>query len=140
MAPDIGIGRPREKPASSVASSIANDGAWMRSLRNCQPCGIDRLRLFVGPTGANYVVTADGQRHDLVVPSGAVDVVGDFDVEGCAIGHVTPAFAGKKSIVVHPLADGTNEWALRPIVRVREVDVSNTGCADDHREGEREPR
>jgi len=90
--------------------------------------GVDRLRLFVRPSGSNYVVTSDGQRHNLVVPSGATEVVGDFDVQGCATGHVTLAFAGRKSVIVHPLGNGGNEWQLRPVVQVGEAAVNSTGC------------
>src|SRR5258708_21703394 len=67
--------------------------------------GIERLRLFLNPLGPSYVVTADGLSHALVVPSGAIKVIGDFDAEGCAVGQVTLAFAGRNSIEAHPPGD-----------------------------------
>jgi hypothetical protein len=90
--------------------------------------GLERLRLFVSAAGPNYVVTADGQSHTLVVPSGEIAVVGDFDAEACAAGSIALAFAGRKSIEGHPLADGTTEWVLRPVVRLREVDAQVQPC------------
>jgi hypothetical protein len=97
--------------------------------------GVERLRIFVSDAGPNYVVTADGQRHTLVVPSDAIQVVGDFDVEDCATGSVTLAFAGKKSLQVHPLAGATDTWVLRPVIRVREATLQNAQCEDDDDQG-----
>lgn len=90
--------------------------------------GIERLRLFVSSAGPNYVVTADGQSHPLVVPSGEIRVNGDFDAERCAAGQITLAFAGRASIEVHPLSDG---WVLRPVVRVSEAALAGGPCDDD---------
>jgi hypothetical protein len=110
--------------------------------------GVERLRLFVDPSGPNYVITADGRSHALVVPSDAIKVNGDFDAEGCAAGQVTLAFAGRRSIEVHPLSDGVPtpatpatdagpdastppEWVLRPVLRVKEVVMQDAGCTTD---------
>jgi uncharacterized protein DUF4382 len=97
--------------------------------------GIERLRLFVSSAGPNYVVTADGQSHPLVVPSGEIRVNGDFDAEGCAVGQVTIALAGRHSIEVHPLGGAapasTTEWVLRPVIRVSEAVMQDTGCVTD---------
>jgi hypothetical protein len=102
--------------------------------------GLESLRLFVSAAGPNFVTTADGVRHPLVVPSGAVDVVGDFDVENCGTGFVTLAFWGKKSILVQPSGDGTG-WFLRPVIRVREAVVTGVKCDDEQDEqGDRGPR
>jgi hypothetical protein len=122
--------------------------------------GIERLRLFVSSGGPNYVVTADGQSHPLVVPSGEIRVVGDFDAERCAVGQVTLAFAGRASIEVHPLGDDLDvglspdaavnadaaslgdgsagvaiaeQWVLRPVVRVSEAAIAGAACGDDER-------
>jgi hypothetical protein len=110
--------------------------------------GIESLRLFVSSGGPNYVVTADGQSHPLVVPSGEIRVRGDFDAERCAVGQVTLAFAGRASIEVHPLgvdvdaasrADAsttaalTEQWVLRPVVRVSETAMTSGACEDDER-------
>jgi hypothetical protein len=91
--------------------------------------GVERLRLVVDPTGPNYVVTPDGVPHPLVISpedQAGILVVGDFDVAACAAGHVTLAFAGRKSLVVRPVVGGT-EWTLRPVVRLREV-VASGSC------------
>lgn len=103
--------------------------------------GIERLRLFVSNAGPNYVVTADGQSHPLVVPSGEIRVNGDFDAEGCAVGQVTLALAGRHSIEVQPLdptapATGSAsstaaEWVLRPVIRVSEAAIQGAGCATE---------
>jgi hypothetical protein len=97
--------------------------------------GIERLRLFVSSAGPNYVVTADGQSHPLVVPSGEIRVSGDFDAEGCAIGQVTLALAGRHSIEVHPLGGAapasSSEWVLRPVIRVSEAVIQGAGCATE---------
>jgi hypothetical protein len=93
--------------------------------------GVEKLRFFVSATGPDYVVTADGVHHALVVPSDAIEVVGDLDAEACATGHVTLGFAGRGSIVVHPLADGTLQWVLRPVIRVEESVAQNAACEDD---------
>jgi hypothetical protein len=97
--------------------------------------GIERLRLFVSNAGPNYVVTADGQSHPLVVPSGEVRVNGDFDAEGCAVGQVTIALAGRHSIEVHPLGfaalASSTEWVLRPVIRVSEAVLQDVGCVTE---------
>jgi hypothetical protein len=112
--------------------------------------GIERLRLFVSAGGPNYVVTADGQSHPLVVPSGEIRVNGDFDAERCAVGQVTLAFASKASIEVHPLGDGwegdaalraeaspdaavagSGQWVLRPVIRVGDAAMDSAACEDD---------
>jgi hypothetical protein len=93
--------------------------------------GIEKLRLFVSATGPDYVVTADGVHHALVVPSDAIEVVGDLDAEACATGHVTLGFAGRGSIFVHPLANGTLQWVLRPVIRVEESATQGAACEDD---------
>jgi hypothetical protein len=96
------------------------------------PAGeLEALRLFVSPAGPSYIVTADGVRHALNVPSDAIRVTGDFDVAPCANGHVTLAFAGKKSIVFE---DSSGTWNLRPVIRMREV-VATGSCPDDESEG-----
>jgi hypothetical protein len=122
--------------------------------------GVERLRLFVSVGGPNYVVTADGQSHPLVVPSGEIRVVGDFDAEQCAVGQVTLALAGRASIEVHPLGDDLDmgpspdaalnadaalrgdastdaafgeQWVLRPVVRVSEAAIAGAPCGDDGR-------
>jgi hypothetical protein len=114
--------------------------------------GIERLRLFVSAGGPTYVVTADGQSHPLVVPSGEIRVVGDFDAEPCAIGQVTLAFASRASIEVHPLGDdwdgdgalradaspdaataGPAQWVLRPVIRVSDAPMDSAPCEDDER-------
>jgi hypothetical protein len=92
--------------------------------------GLERLRLAVSPTGPNYVMTSDGVRHDLVVPSDAVDVVGDFDVDGCTSGYVTLAFSGRRALSVHA-AGASGEWILRPIVRVSQISLNGVACGDD---------
>jgi Domain of unknown function (DUF4382) len=107
--------------------------------------GIERLRLFTSSAGPNYVVTADGQSHPLVVPSGEVRVTGDFDAEGCAVGQVTLALAGKHSIEVHPLGGAapasSAEWVLRPVIRVSEAVMQDTGCiTDEDHSGDRGDR
>jgi hypothetical protein len=91
---------------------------------------LEQLRLFVSQAGPNYVVTADGVTHPLVVPSSAVRVVGEFDTESCSTGHITLEFAGRHSIVLAP-ADGKTSWMLRPVIRLREV---VTGCPSEDRD------
>jgi hypothetical protein len=94
--------------------------------------GVERLRLFVDDAGPNYVVTRDGVTHPLVIPSDddrGILMVGDFDVAPCATGQVTLAFAGRKSIAVHPVADGS-EWVLRPVIRLHEV-VASGVCPNE---------
>jgi hypothetical protein len=92
--------------------------------------GVERLRLTVSAIGPDYVVTADGVHHALVVPSDAIAVVGDLDAEACAAGHVTLAFAARSSIAVHPLGDGTTEWVLRPVIRVKETVTDAAACPE----------
>jgi hypothetical protein len=115
--------------------------------------GIERLRLFVSSSGPNYVVTADGQSHPLLVPSGIIRINGDFDAEACAVGQITLAFAGRESIEVHPLGVGVDvglavavppvdaaastdagaagQWVLRPVIRVTEAEMQEASCPDD---------
>jgi hypothetical protein len=92
---------------------------------------LEALRLSVSATGPSYVVTGDGLLHTLNVPSGAIRVTGDFDVAACASGHVTLAFAGKRSIAFE---DSTGTWNLRPVIRVKEV-VAAGACPDDDTAG-----
>ena len=114
--------------------------------------GIERMRVFVSSAGPNDVVTKDGEVHPLVVPSGEIDVAGDFDAEGCASGFVTLAFAGRRSIEVHPVRDGVSadagatdggsdagpvEWILRPVIRLREAVMKGAPCMNAD-EGDRE--
>jgi hypothetical protein len=104
--------------------------------------GAEQLRLLVNDTG-NYVVTADGVRHTLIVPSGStsgIKVVGDFDIAPCATGTMMLAFEGPRAIVVHPASAEDNEpvgtWVMRPVVRVDEV-VTSGSCPskeDDDRD------
>jgi hypothetical protein len=92
--------------------------------------GLERLRLTVSSTGPNYVMTSDGVRHDLVVPSDTVDVVGVFDVDRCSGGYVTLAFGGRRALSVHA-AGASGEWILRPIVRVSQISLNGVACDDD---------
>ncbi len=92
--------------------------------------GLERLRLTVSPAGPNYVMTSDGVRHFLVVPSDAVDVVGDFDVDGCTGGYVTLAFSGRRALSVHA-AGASGDWILRPVVRVSQISLNGVACGDD---------
>lgn len=97
--------------------------------------GIERLRLFVSDAGPNYVVTADGQSHPLVIPSGEIRVNGDFDAEGCAVGQVTLALAGRHSIQVQPVGGTASassmNWVLQPVIRVSEAVMEGAGCDSD---------
>jgi hypothetical protein len=93
--------------------------------------GLERLRLQVSRAGPNYVVTANGVRHDVAIFTDEIDVVGDFDVEQCATGSVSLVFSGKRSLWVHPAADGGGDWILRPVVRVSQVMVNGVPCGDD---------
>jgi uncharacterized protein DUF4382 len=94
------------------------------------PAGnLEQLRLFVSETGPNYVMTADGVTHALIVPSSEIRIVGDFDTESCATGHVTLDFEGRHSIVVAP-DEGQSGWILRPVVRLGEV-VAGCPAGDD---------
>lgn len=95
--------------------------------------GLERLRLTVSPGGPNYVMTSDGVRHDLVVPSDTVEVVGDFDVDGCTSGYVTLAFSGRRALSVHA-AGASGDWILRPVVRVSQVSLNGVACDDDGHE------
>jgi len=96
------------------------------------PAGdVDSLRLDVDPAGPNYVVTADLARHPLAVPSDAIRVVGDFDFDACATGHVTIAFAAHESTAIDTT---TSTWVLRPVVRIEEATAAGT-CADDAEHG-----
>jgi hypothetical protein len=93
-----------------------------------RPAGdLDSLRLDVDPAGPNYVVTADLVRHPLVVPSDAIEVVGDFDFDARATGHVTIGFAAHRSIAVDT---ATGTWVLRPVVRIEEATAAGA-CDDD---------
>jgi hypothetical protein len=83
----------------------------------------DGLRLVLSTSGMNAVATENGQTFPLVVPSGAIRVVGDFDVAPCATGVITLQFAGRHAIELHPDANG-DAYVLRPVIHVREVAVS----------------
>jgi hypothetical protein len=94
---------------------------------------VTELRLWVLDSGPNYVVTPDGAKHPLVVPSGdeaGIKIVGGFDLPDCAKGSITLDFDGKNSIFVHAIGGGApDQWLLRPVVRLRAVDAVST-CAD----------
>jgi hypothetical protein len=113
--------------------SLPTGGFVSLGVAQLPAAGLERLRLFVSPAGPNYVVTADGQTHTLVVPNDEIAVVGDFDAEACAAGSIGLAFAGRKSIEAHALADGTTEGVLRPVVRLQEVEAPVQPCEGDGR-------
>lgn len=99
------------------------------------PAGrITQLRLYVDENGPNYVTTPDGAHHPLTVPSGpesGIKLKGGFDWPACGNGNVTIDFDGKKSIFVHPKGAGAgDEWLLRPVVRLKSVEVKGDGCVD----------
>jgi hypothetical protein len=104
--------------------------------------GMERLRLLVSPLGPNDVVTADGATHLLAVPSGEVQIAGDFDAGDCAAGEVTLAFAGRESIEVSPtvnVAGATGialPWVLRPVIRVKEATLQGSACTTDGEHGD----
>jgi hypothetical protein len=100
------------------------------------PAGsLEALRLFISPAGPNYVTTGDGVQHTLSLPPGTdtwIKVVGDFDVAPCASGHVTLAFAGRKSLV---LESDSGAWLLRPVIRIREVAATGACPASENGQG-----
>lgn len=98
--------------------------------------GLERLRIFLAPAGPDYVRTADGVSHTLVVPSDAIRIVGDFDAEECATGTVSLAISEIDSIAVHPANDGTGNWILRPVIRIDTAVVTPTACRDDDDQGD----
>jgi hypothetical protein len=120
--------------------SLPANGFASLGIARLPASGVEKLRLSVSGLGPDYVVTADGVRHALVVPSDSVEVIGDLDAEACATGHVTLGFAGRGSIVVHPLDDGTVQWVLRPVIRVEESVAQEAACEADDRGQEQEGR
>ena len=112
---------------------LSLEGSGFASLGVAQlPAGrMDALRLVLDSAGPDYVVTAAGATFPLVVPSGdeaGIRVIGDFDAQACATGHVTLEFAGRHSIVVRLDADG-DAYLLRPVIHVREI-VASGACPD----------
>ncbi|HEY0705836.1 MAG TPA: DUF4382 domain-containing protein [Polyangia bacterium] len=97
------------------------------------PAGkVTQLRLYVQEDGTNYVTTPDGKQHPLTVPSGpqsGIKIKAGFTWPECGMGNMTIDFDGKKSIHVHPKGAGAgDEWILRPVVRLKSVQVSGDGC------------
>jgi hypothetical protein len=97
------------------------------------PAGrVTQLRLYVKEDGPNYVTTPDGNQHPLTVPSGTesgIKIKAGFDWPACALGNFTIDFDGKKSIHVHPKGAGAgDEWLLRPVVRMKSVQITGDGC------------
>jgi hypothetical protein len=100
------------------------------------PAGdVDSLRLVLRDDRlSNYVVTSAGVTLPLVVPSdeqAGIRVLGDFDAQACATGHVTLELAGRHSIEIHPDGDG-DAYVLRPVIHLREVTMTGA-CADTDR-------
>jgi hypothetical protein len=122
-------------PTTVDLLSLPTGGFATLGVTRLPASGVEKLRLLVSASGPNYVVTADGVHHALVVPSDAIEVVGDLDAEACAGGQVTLAFAGRRSIVLNPLVDGTLEWMLRPVIRVKETVTQAAACPDDGEHG-----
>ncbi|HJZ86068.1 MAG TPA: DUF4382 domain-containing protein, partial [Polyangia bacterium] len=105
------------------------------------PAGhVTELRLHLAAAGPNYVVTSDGVRHDLTIPSGdesGIKIGAGFDLEECARGSITFNFSGDISIEAHPTGNG-QDWILRPVVRLLSVEHTATeaDCEDADERGE----
>jgi uncharacterized protein DUF4382 len=87
------------------------------------PAGeLTQIRLFV--SGDATVTTPDGTVHALVVPSGAIRIVG-FAAAECRTTAATLTFDG---VEYHP-ADG--QYVLRPVVQVTGTQDEGAGTCED---------
>ncbi len=122
----------------STVSTAAVQVDLLKLQQYAQPLGlvglpagkVTQIRLVLAPTG-NHVVVG-GVDQPLTVPSGiqsGVKIIGPWTLDACQQTTVTLDFDGNKSVYAHPTGSGT-EWILRPVIRTKKVEQTDTTCGD----------
>lgn len=102
------------------------------------PAGkLTQLRLVVSNSASSFVTTPDGVRHALLIPSGTqsgIKLVGNIDLPECSSAIITLDFDGQNSLMVHT-SHMSDEWMLRPVVRIAGTQTQPGSCGSDGGEG-----
>jgi hypothetical protein len=104
------------------------NGAFLDLGATSLPAGhVEQVRLILADGGDHHVVSVDGENHPLTVPSGAIKLVGGFDLEPCSTAQLTIDFDGKRSL--HPRGRpgaADPRWMLQPVVRMQALVTART--------------